>query len=130
MSLGTRIAQARSARGLSQETLARTLGVATVTPSRWERGKNRPSAELLAAISEALDVPVEWLLQDEQAVATPSPAGGPFESALTAWALRWLPHYLREHKEIVLAALREDTPAERRIAQLPVARERRLAAAA
>lgn len=89
MTTGARIRQAREAHEprLSQEQLAHAAGVTLVTVSRWERGLNRPFPRQLPAIAEALGVEVEWLLQDEQAVPTPSVAEGPFESALRAWFL-------------------------------------------
>lgn len=85
MSLGTRIAQARSELKMSQETLARTIGVATVTPSRWERDKNRPLPEQMPLIAEALEKDVDWLTQDDPAPApTPSVAGDHMKSAFEA----------------------------------------------
>jgi predicted ATPase/DNA-binding CsgD family transcriptional regulator/DNA-binding XRE family transcriptional regulator len=39
-----RLSDLRSARGLSQEQLARRLGVSFVTVNRWEGGRTRPSA--------------------------------------------------------------------------------------
>lgn len=119
MSLATRIYQARLASGISQEALARTIGVATVTPSRWERGKHRPLPQQLPAIAAALDVSIEWLLEDEP-VAVPSVAGGPFESAFRAWLLGTLDERIKIAVKDALVAL-----GDRRRLQVPVTEYRR-----
>lgn len=52
----------RKSKGLSQEELALKLNVVRQTVSKWERGLSVPDAELLVALSEALDTPVSTLL--------------------------------------------------------------------
>ena len=61
MSLGTRIHEARKARGLSQEALGETLGVVSQTVSKWERGESSPDAALLPALADALGVSLDSL---------------------------------------------------------------------
>lgn len=64
-----RIREARLAADLTQHELAIKLGVTSITPSRWERGLNRPYPRQLLAIAEATGTTVEALLADEAAVA-------------------------------------------------------------
>lgn len=63
-----RLKQARSARGLSQADLATALaqgGTGEVTQSAvsyWESGKNLPTLDAFAALTQALGVSADWLL--------------------------------------------------------------------
>jgi TetR/AcrR family transcriptional regulator, cholesterol catabolism regulator len=50
---------ARVARGLGLRELAQQIGMSASSLSEFEHGKSRPGAERLAALSAALDVPVE-----------------------------------------------------------------------
>lgn len=52
----------RKSKGLSQEELAIKLNVVRQTISKWETGLSVPDADMLIAISEALDTPVSTLL--------------------------------------------------------------------
>ena len=52
----------RKSKGLSQEELAIKLNVVRQTISKWEQGRSVPDAELLLALSEALETPVSMLL--------------------------------------------------------------------
>ena len=52
----------RKSKGLSQEELAVKLNVVRQTISKWEQGLSVPDADLLLAISEALETPVSTLL--------------------------------------------------------------------
>ena len=52
----------RKAKGLSQEELAIKLHVVRQTVSKWEKGLSVPDADLLLALSEALETPVSTLL--------------------------------------------------------------------
>lgn len=52
----------RKKKGLSQEELAIKLNVVRQTISKWEQGLSVPDADLLIAISEALDTSVSTLL--------------------------------------------------------------------
>ena len=52
----------RKSKGLSQEELAALLNVVRQTVSKWEQGRSVPDADLLIALSEALQVPVSTLL--------------------------------------------------------------------
>lgn len=52
----------RKSKGLSQEALAVKLHVVRQTISKWEQGLSVPDADMLIAISEALETPVSTLL--------------------------------------------------------------------
>jgi transcriptional regulator with XRE-family HTH domain len=52
--IGTRLAEARHARGLSQGKLARAIGVTTGTVQAYEHGRCRIAIERLEDLAEAL----------------------------------------------------------------------------
>jgi len=51
-SMGARLRELRAARGLSQEQLARELGVSFATVNRWETGRTQMSAKARQALAE------------------------------------------------------------------------------
>lgn len=57
-----RIAEARSARGWSQEQLAVAVGTTQQTLQRWESGRTDPQVSKVEAISAALGVTMSYLL--------------------------------------------------------------------
>ena len=61
--LGTRIAQLRSERGMSQRKFALVLELDRVTLNRIEAGKGNPTIDTLARIAQGLDVSLEELLK-------------------------------------------------------------------
>ena len=76
--LSENIKAMRKAKGLSQEELAVKLNVVRQTISKWEQGLSVPDADLLLAISEALETPVSSLLGETaaQPAADDLKAGG------------------------------------------------------
>ena len=60
--LNENIKAIRKSKGLSQEELAGKLNVVRQTVSKWEQGLSVPDADLLIALSDALDTPVSVLL--------------------------------------------------------------------
>ena len=52
----------RKSKGLSQQELAIKLNVVRQTVSKWEQGLSVPDADLLIALSQALETPVSTLL--------------------------------------------------------------------
>ena len=56
------IKRLRQERDMSQGDLADRVHVVRQTVSKWERGASVPDALTLAAVAEALDVPVAELL--------------------------------------------------------------------
>ena len=63
--VGARIAALRKARGLSQSTLGRAVGVSFQQVGKYEKGQNRLGSSRLQQIAEFFDVPVSTLFSDE-----------------------------------------------------------------
>lgn len=70
--LNENIKTIRKSKGLSQEELAVRLNVVRQTVSKWEQGLSVPDADLLIALSAALETPVSTLLGETTAA---EPAG-------------------------------------------------------
>ena len=65
--IGTRIKQEREGRQLSQETLAKRLGIAANTLSRWETAVYKPRVDELDRVARELGISILDLLPpDEQ----------------------------------------------------------------
>jgi len=62
MEFKARIKQARTQKGYSQKELAQEVGVHVTNISRYERGENRPTAEVLSRLAEVLEVSVDFLM--------------------------------------------------------------------
>jgi transcriptional regulator with XRE-family HTH domain len=60
--VGEQIMLARRRAGMTQRQLGERLGVSHVAVGDIERGKTKPNLDHLAAIAEALDVPLKQLL--------------------------------------------------------------------
>jgi len=63
--VGARVRQLRTERGLTQPQLARRTGLNVGYLSQVETDKASPSLESLAAIADAFEVPIAWLLVDD-----------------------------------------------------------------
>lgn len=59
--LGENIAVLRKKKGLTQETLATSIGVSTQTISKWENNTNMPDILLLPIIADIFDVNIDTL---------------------------------------------------------------------
>ena len=62
---GDRLAGAREAAGLTQEDLARRLGVKPKTVRGWENDQSEPRANKLQMVAGLLNVSLMWLLTGE-----------------------------------------------------------------
>jgi transcriptional regulator with XRE-family HTH domain len=62
--IGQRIAQARLAKGLTQQQLAEDMGCAIRTVASWEASTRHPRTGALAKLADALDVPVASFYAD------------------------------------------------------------------
>ena len=62
MSIGERIKELRTEKGLSQERLARQIGVSQKAIDYWERGVNEPKASYILALCDFFDVSADDLL--------------------------------------------------------------------
>ena len=75
LNIGNTIANLRRQKGLTQEQLARMVGVSTPAVSKWETSASYPDITLLAPVARALNTNVDTLLcfspelSDEQAAA-------------------------------------------------------------
>lgn len=74
--VAVRISALRSARRLSQATLAARLGIATRNLQRIESGKQNLTLETIERIALALEVPAESLLPNARQLLSPAPAEG------------------------------------------------------
>lgn len=63
--INDRIAARRRAQKMSQDELARRIGITRVSISKWESGLNQPKGRYLNDLAAALGVTVEWLLTGE-----------------------------------------------------------------
>jgi transcriptional regulator with XRE-family HTH domain len=61
--VGARIRERRVMMGLSQQQLAKMIGVTYQQAHKYERGLNRISAGRLFEIGQVLDVPVSWFFE-------------------------------------------------------------------
>lgn len=61
------LVRARQDAGLTQEALARQVGVIGITVSRWERGKCAPVGDSLAKLCEVLGKSPTELLEETDA---------------------------------------------------------------
>lgn len=62
---GDRVAAARDAAGMSQEELARRLGVKLKTLQAWEDDLGEPRANRLSMLAGLLNVSIVWLITGE-----------------------------------------------------------------
>jgi transcriptional regulator with XRE-family HTH domain len=62
---GDRVAAAREARGLSQQDMAKKLGVKLKTAHGWEDDISEPRANKLQMLAGLLNVSIMWLLTGE-----------------------------------------------------------------
>lgn len=61
--LGTKIAELRKNKGMTQRDLAEKMHVTDKAVSKWERNASRPDIGSIALLAETLGTPVEELLQ-------------------------------------------------------------------
>lgn len=65
MAMTDRMKEARIRKGLTQEKLAKEIGVAKSTYTGYEKGNSEPNMLVLSKIMRVLDVDANYLLQDE-----------------------------------------------------------------
>ena len=71
LSIGSRLRLRRLALGLSQNTLAQSLGITFQQIQKYERGSNRIVASRLFHLARVLRVPVQYFFQDLVAQSHP-----------------------------------------------------------
>ena len=62
IAFGKRIQEVRKSVGFSQEELAETIGISTISRSRIEQGKQHPSVSTLWKVAQELQVSIDYLL--------------------------------------------------------------------
>ena len=65
MTIGERIREARTAKGLTQEQLAQQLGVSNKTISKWENGKCMPDYSIIQRLCDVIHVSLPELMDGE-----------------------------------------------------------------
>lgn len=65
MTLGEKIREQRTAHGLSQETLAETMGVSRQAVTKWEANQSAPSSEKLIALAKLFHISLDELIGNE-----------------------------------------------------------------
>ena len=68
MNFGENVAYARKKRGLSQDELAKKVGIISVTIGRYERNEIKPSIDTACKIANALDVSLDYLVGSADAI--------------------------------------------------------------
>ena len=66
MKLSEKITLCRKKQGLSQSDLADLLDVSRQSVSKWETGETMPDTNKLVALSKALEVSIDWLLDESK----------------------------------------------------------------
>ena len=62
MKFKDRLKAARTAKALSQVELAAKVGIHLTNISRYERGENKPTTEVLSKMADVLDVTTDYLM--------------------------------------------------------------------
>lgn len=68
MSFGENVASARKQKGFSQDELAKKVGTISVTIGRYERNEIKPSIDIATKIADALDMSLDYLVGNSDAV--------------------------------------------------------------
>lgn len=66
MKIGNKIRRIREIKGIKQETIANKIGIAQSSYGKIERGEIQLSVDRLQAIAEALDLPVNSILEFDE----------------------------------------------------------------
>ncbi|MEE0264650.1 MAG: helix-turn-helix domain-containing protein [Acutalibacteraceae bacterium] len=69
MTFGTKLKQARQNAKLSQEQLAEKLCVSRSAVAKWETDKGMPDIQNLKAISQLLDISIDYLLAEDEQIS-------------------------------------------------------------
>lgn len=73
MTLGQKLKELRSLKGLTQKELADKLHVSFQTVSKWENGENEPDIATLKELAALFNCSVDYLVGSEQEGLTPAP---------------------------------------------------------
>ena len=81
MNIGSKIAEARKKKHLTQEQLAELLNVSRQSISRWESNQTYPDMDKIVFLAEILEVSCDYLLTDQALPQENGTAGN--QSAIT-----------------------------------------------
>lgn len=96
-----RMKEARLNKGLTQEKLARIIGVAKSTYTGYEKGNSEPNMLILSKIMKALNIDANYLFQDEVRIQIENKAT-PYEMEKLVKKYRFLDQYGKETVDAVL----------------------------
>lgn len=68
MSIGKQIKQRRLELNMSQEMLAEKIGISRSAVSNWEIERNYPDLQIIVALSDLLDIPLDSLLKEDSEI--------------------------------------------------------------
>ena len=68
MTFGEKIATLRKKKGLSQDELAKKVGIISITIGRYERDEIKPAVDTAAKIAEELEVSLDYLVGNNEVV--------------------------------------------------------------
>jgi len=66
LTLGEKIKNLRKKRGMTQQELAKAIPISFSTFRRWEKNIHVPDIEDISRLSEILDVPVSYFIEDNK----------------------------------------------------------------
>lgn len=72
--LGRKIRALRKNKGITQDELAKALGITPQAVSKWERGLALPELPLIPALADHLECTIDALLREERGLAENPPA--------------------------------------------------------
>lgn len=64
MTFGERLVKSREAAGYNQKQLAEALGITPTRLNYWEKDKRQPDVEMIKALSMALNVSADYLIDN------------------------------------------------------------------
>lgn len=97
ISLGNKIRTLRKARGMRQADLAAAIGMSRSHLAGIEAGHGAPGREILVALAQFLDVPLDWLAARQGEPVQGSAAAKTEDEALWLFAFRSLPEPEAQH---------------------------------
>ncbi|HCI7003619.1 TPA: XRE family transcriptional regulator [Klebsiella pneumoniae] len=83
--INERIRKARREIKMTQEALAKRIGLTKATISMWESGNTAPNGKNLINLAEALNVSPEWLLTGKETDKKPVESNARVEGGFSGW---------------------------------------------
>lgn len=80
-----RLRKAREHAGMTQSELAEATGVSLNSLNRYEKGQRSPANDVVSAIAQATNVPLEWFYQDDNTQLAAAPTGDLPDSLTVRW---------------------------------------------